>query len=318
MALKKKYNPLVKLGFDLYNEVEIPDLTNYFYNRYSTGDKLPIIVEHDMGGIKMQDINCNSFLYVGDNGNLNIGGTSTLIKSGHKHSEYDVYKSEICLYGTDATFKQNGILYLNVQMYSDGVGFVEIPGVFKSSVGYEEMVGPVRNLLYKQANGNSLIYSSTMPHFENRLTYYNVDGTPLISSYETGVLFMIANDNKPFLKREGNYTIISDGGEGEISLISGVSSSSFIKINAADEGVIMSPMQLQISSNNICIGNPYGYDRASLCFNNGNIYIYSQEKEILMRDNNGFRIGDQTTPNVDAIYLSAAGIAHLKAQLGLA
>ncbi|HOG36757.1 MAG TPA: hypothetical protein PK984_04370 [Paludibacteraceae bacterium] len=316
MALKKKYNPLVKLGFDLYNEVEIPDLTNYFYNRYSTGDKLPIIVEHDMGGIKMQDINGNSFLYVGDNGNLNIGGTSTLIKSGHKHSEYDVYKNEINLHGSEATFKQNGVLYLKSNFNADGIGTLEMPNVFLLNTGLEN-AETFNVLTYKQANGNPLIKSSTHPVSGGFLAYYGVNGAPLIVSDNESVCFLFAGDDEPFLKREPYKTTI-ESSFGEMNLVVG---NSKIQINEGDEGFINSPFCFKINSRYIFLHSKYDYGPDGyISIEQGSIYMVTAGKVILSSDsyNDGiFHIGDQTTPNVDAIYLSDAGVAHLKSQLGL-
>ncbi len=315
MALKKKYNPLVKLGFDLYNEVEIPDLTNYFYNRYSTGDKLPIIVEHDMGGIKMQDINGNSFLYVGDNGNLNIGGTSTLIKSGHKHSEYDVYKNEINLHGSEATFKQNGVLYLKSNFNADGIGTLEMPNVFLLNTGLEN-AETFNVLTYKQANGNPLIKSSTHPVSGGFLAYYGVNGAPLIVSENESVRFLFAGDDKPFLKREPNRTTI-DANFGDLYLVAG--NSAIFYINEG-EGFISLPTLFGIYSRHITLDSQTDYGPlGSMSINSDNILMMTEGKKILSSDsyNNIFEIGDQTTPNVDAIYLSDAGVAHLKSQLGL-
>lgn len=298
MALKKKYNPLVKLGFDLYNEVEMPDLTNYFYNRYSIGDQLPIIVEHDLGGIEIQDINGDSFLYVGDNGSLKIGGTSTLIKSGHKRSVYDFYTNEINLNGSEATFKQNGILYLKSNLYADGIGTLEMPNVFLLNTGLENAEA-FNVLTYKQANGNPLIQSSTHPVSGGYLAYYGMNGAPLIVSDNESVNFLMSGDDEPFLKREGYTTTITDGGEGCIKLIAGVLKSSIFEINAGDECFFKTAMGFSVKTNVLNLKNP---SNCNFLRGVGNI-VY---------------LGDQTTPNVDAIYLSAAGIAHLKAQLGLA
>lgn len=313
MALKKKYNPLVKLGFDLYNEVEMPDLTNYFYNRYSIGDQLPIIVEHDLGGIEIQDINGDSFLYVGDNGDLEIGGTSTLIKSGDKHFLYDFYNNEINLHGSEATFKQDGRLYLNVQTYPDGFGFgMEIPGVFKSSTEYEEMTGYVTWLTYKQANGNNLIYSTNSPYYGG-LTYNGFNGTPIIFSESENLAFRFDGDLDPFLERKKStlQTTITDGGNGSIKIVSGENKDTFIELNATD-----APNSLKINSSLINLGN----NSDGIKIENGYVFIHVGGNNVLRYTpiEGGMVIGDEVGPGVNAIYLSAAGIAHLKAQLGLA
>lgn len=311
MALKKKYNPLVKLGFDLYNEVEMPDLTNYFYNRYSAGDQLPIIVEHDMGGIEIQDINGDSFLYVGDIGNLEIGGTSTLIKSGHVRSVYGFYDNEIDLKGLETTFKQSGILYLNVKMYPEGVGFVEIPGVFKSTTDHD-MTGYVNRLAYQQANGNYLIYSTTNP-YSAYLAYNGFNGTPIIFSESENLAFRFDGDLDPFLERQKStlQTTITDGGNGSIKIVSGENKDTFIELNAKD-----APNSLKINSSLINLGN----NSDGIKIENGYVFIHVGGNNVLRYTpiEGGMVIGDEVGPGVNAIYLSAAGIAHLKAQLGLA